>query len=105
MYNGILKVSAYVAQTFGGLNKVVLADKIMWFWRIKQVWELIIIVSKLLYLFNSTLSAKMSKGLGHNSYGEPAWPNDILYILLVVIYALIPSLINLLAYEPPELTS
>ncbi|KAL5681526.1 hypothetical protein ACJX0J_007911, partial [Zea mays] len=29
--------------------------------------------------------AKLAKGMGHNYYGEPAWPNDLLYIFPVVI--------------------
>ena len=28
---------------------------------------------------------KLAKGMGHNYYGEPAWPNDLLYIFPVVI--------------------
>lgn len=24
------------------------------------------------------LRAKLAKGMGHSSYGEPAWPNDLL---------------------------
>ena len=31
------------------------------------------------------LRAKLAKGMGHNYYGEPAWPNDLLYIFPVVI--------------------
>ena len=27
----------------------------------------------------------ISKGCGHNHYGEPAWPNDILYVFPIVI--------------------
>ncbi|KAL5643775.1 hypothetical protein ACJX0J_003869 [Zea mays] len=30
-------------------------------------------------------TAKLAKGMGHNYYGEPAWPNDLLYIFPVVI--------------------
>ena len=26
------------------------------------------------------LRSKLSRGLGHNSYGEQAWPNDLLYL-------------------------
>ena len=32
-------------------------------------------------LTDPKLRAKLAKGMGHNYYGEPAWPNDILYIL------------------------
>ena len=31
------------------------------------------------------LRAKLAKGMGHSSYGEPAWPNDLLYIFPVCI--------------------
>ncbi len=31
-------------------------------------------------LSDPVLRAKMAKGMGHNYYGEPAWPNDLLYI-------------------------
>jgi cytochrome b6/cytochrome b6-f complex subunit 4/photosystem II CP47 chlorophyll apoprotein len=31
------------------------------------------------------LRAKLAKGMGHNYDGEPVWPNDLLYIFLVVI--------------------
>jgi len=31
-------------------------------------------------LTDPKLRAKLAKGMGHNYYGEPAWPNDILYI-------------------------
>ncbi len=32
-----------------------------------------------------TLRAKLSKGMGHNTYGEIAWPNDLLYMFPVCI--------------------
>ena len=31
-------------------------------------------------LADPKLRAKLAKGMGHNYYGEPAWPNDLLYI-------------------------
>merc|ERR1712097_218174 len=31
-------------------------------------------------LSDPVLRAKLAKGMGHNYYGEPAWPNDLLYI-------------------------
>jgi len=31
-------------------------------------------------LSDPKLRAKLAKGMGHNYYGEPAWPNDLLYI-------------------------
>jgi len=36
-------------------------------------------------LSDPALRAKLAKGMGHNYYGEPAWPNDLLYIFPVVI--------------------
>ena len=36
-------------------------------------------------LSDPKLRAKLAKGMGHNYYGEPAWPNDLLYIFPVVI--------------------
>ena len=30
-------------------------------------------------LSDPQLRAKLAKGMGHNYYGEPAWPNDLLY--------------------------
>ena len=37
-------------------------------------------------LTDPVLRAKLAKGMGHNYYGEPAWPNDLLYIFPVVIF-------------------
>jgi cytochrome b6-f complex subunit 4 len=31
------------------------------------------------------LRAKLSKGMGHNTYGEIAWPNDLLYMFPICI--------------------
>ena len=36
-------------------------------------------------LTDPKLRAKLAKGMGHNYYGEPAWPNDLLYIFPVCI--------------------
>src|SRR3954470_18497177 len=36
-------------------------------------------------LNDPVLRAKLAKGMGHNYYGEPAWPNNLLYIFPVVI--------------------
>lgn len=36
-------------------------------------------------LADPVLRAKLAKGMGHNTYGEPAWPNDILYVFPIVI--------------------
>ena len=36
-------------------------------------------------LADPKLRAKLAKGMGHNYYGEPAWPNDLLYIFPVYL--------------------
>jgi cytochrome b6-f complex subunit 4 len=46
------------------------------------------------------LKAKLSKGMGHNSYGEPAWPNDLLYIFPVVIFGTFACVIGLAVLDP-----
>lgn len=51
-------------------------------------------------MYCSLLQSKLSKGIGHNSYGEPAWPNDILYIFPVVILGVFQLIIGLSVYEP-----
>ena len=37
-------------------------------------------------LTDPILRAKLAKGMGHNYYGEPAWPNDLLYMFPVSIF-------------------
>nr|UTS56970.1 cytochrome b6/f complex subunit IV [Schizaea tenella] len=44
--------------------------------------------------------AKLAKGMGHNYYGEPAWPNDPLYIFPVVILGTIACTVGLAVLEP-----
>jgi len=46
------------------------------------------------------LRAKLAKGMGHNYYGEPVWPNDLLYIFLVVILGTITCNVGLSILEP-----
>jgi len=45
------------------------------------------------------LCSKLSKGIGHNYYGEPAWPNDILYIFPIVICGVTSSTLGLAVCE------
>mmetsp|Transcript_64268 Transcript_64268/g.103920 ORF Transcript_64268/g.103920 Transcript_64268/m.103920 type:complete len:147 (+) Transcript_64268:57-497(+) len=45
------------------------------------------------------LCDKLSKGMGHNYYGEPAWPNDILYIFPVVIFGVTSVILGLASSE------
>ena len=58
---------------------------------------------KLLYLKSSVLVNRLSRGLGHNYYGEPAWPNDILYIFPVVIFGTLSACVGLAVGEPTNL--
>ena len=51
-------------------------------------------------LTDPRLRAKLAKGMGHNYYGEPAWPNDLLYIFPVVILGSIASVIGLAVLDP-----
>jgi cytochrome b6-f complex subunit 4 len=43
---------------------------------------------------------KLAKGMGHNYYGEPAWPNDLLYIFPVVILGTFACLVGLAVLDP-----
>ena len=54
-------------------------------------------------LSDPVLRAKLAKGMGHNYYGEPAWPNDLLYIFPVVILGTFACLIGLSVLEPTAL--
>ena len=54
-------------------------------------------------LSDPKLRAKLAKGMGHNYYGEPAWPNDLLYIFPVVILGTFAILIGLAVLEPSAL--
>ncbi len=51
-------------------------------------------------LSDPKLREKLAKGMGHNYYGEPAWPNDLLYIFPVVIMATIALCIGLAVLDP-----
>ncbi|KGF73766.1 cytochrome b6-f complex subunit IV [Neosynechococcus sphagnicola sy1] len=51
-------------------------------------------------LSDPELRAKLAKGMGHNYYGEPAWPNDLLYIFPVVIMGTIALCIGLAVLDP-----
>ena len=35
------------------------------------------------------LRAELARGVGHNTYGEPAWPNDLLYMFPICILAIV----------------
>ena len=51
-------------------------------------------------LSDTKLRAKLAKGMGHNYYGEPAWPNDLLYIFPIVIFGTFACVIGLSVLEP-----
>mmetsp|Transcript_15288 Transcript_15288/g.50220 ORF Transcript_15288/g.50220 Transcript_15288/m.50220 type:complete len:161 (-) Transcript_15288:43-525(-) len=51
-------------------------------------------------LTDPILRAKLAKGMGHNYYGEPAYPNDLLYIFPVVIFGTIAAVVGLAVLEP-----
>jgi len=54
-------------------------------------------------LTDPILRAKLAKGMGHNYYGEPAWPNDLLYIFPVVILGTIAGVTGLGVLDPSVL--
>lgn len=51
-------------------------------------------------LSDPALRAKLAQGMGHNYYGEPAWPNDLLYIFPVVILGTIGLVVSLAVLDP-----
>jgi len=51
-------------------------------------------------LADPNLRAKLAKGMGHNYYGEPAWPNDLLYVFPIVIMGTIALCIGLAVLDP-----
>jgi cytochrome b6-f complex subunit 4 len=54
-------------------------------------------------LTDPILRAKLAKGMGHSYYGEPAYPNDLLYIFPVVILGTIACSVGLSVLEPTPL--
>jgi cytochrome b6-f complex subunit 4 len=54
-------------------------------------------------LSDPQLRAKLAKGMGHNYYGEPAWPNDLLYIFPVVILGTIALCVGLAVLDPASI--
>lgn len=51
-------------------------------------------------LTDPKLRAKLAKGMGHHYYGEPAWPNDLLYMFPVVILGTVACDVGLSILEP-----
>ena len=52
---------------------------------------------------NRKLKSKLSREMGHNYYGEPAWPNDLLYIFPICILGSLFCCIGLAILEPTTL--
>ena len=65
--------------------------------------QIVASVTKKPDLSDPVLRAKLAKGMGHNYYGEPAWPNDLLYIFPVVILGTIALCVGLAVMEPTQL--
>jgi cytochrome b6-f complex subunit 4 len=57
-------------------------------------------IEKLPDLNDPVLLAKLAKNMGHNYYGEPAWPNDLLYMFPVVITGSIALCVGLAVLDP-----
>ena len=51
-------------------------------------------------LTDPKLRAKLAKGMGHNYYGEPAWPNDLLYMFPVVILGTLACCVGISVLSP-----
>ncbi|NMF66557.1 cytochrome b6-f complex subunit IV [Brasilonema octagenarum] len=51
-------------------------------------------------LSDPNLIAKLAKGMGHNYYGEPAWPNDLLYVFPIVIMGSFACIVALSVLDP-----
>jgi cytochrome b6-f complex subunit 4 len=46
------------------------------------------------------LRAKLMQGMGHNYYGEPAWPNELLYVFPVVMLGTLALCVGLAVLDP-----
>jgi cytochrome b6-f complex subunit 4 len=57
-------------------------------------------VEKLPDLSDPILLAKLKQNMGHNYYGEPAWPNDLLYMFPVCILGTIALCVGLAVLDP-----
>ena len=51
-------------------------------------------------LSDPKLRELLKQGMGHNYYGEPAWPNDLLYTFPVVILGTIGCIVCLAVLDP-----
>ena len=57
-------------------------------------------VTKKPNLSDPVLRAKLAQGMGHNKYGEPAWPNALLYMFPVTIFGTIACIVGLATLDP-----
>ncbi|MEO1133687.1 MAG: cytochrome b6-f complex subunit IV [Cyanobacteria bacterium J06639_1] len=57
-------------------------------------------VVKKVDLTNPKVRAKLEKNMGHMTYGEPAWPNDLLFMFPVVIVGTIACVAALAVLDP-----
>jgi len=57
-------------------------------------------ISKKPDLNDPKLRAKFIQGMGHNYYGEPAWPNELLYVFPVVIAGTIGLCVGFAVLDP-----
>ncbi|MEM6447246.1 MAG: cytochrome b6-f complex subunit IV [Cyanobacteria bacterium J06642_2] len=57
-------------------------------------------VVKKVDLTNPKVRAKLEKNMGHMTYGEPAWPNDLLFMFPVVIVGTIACVSALAVLDP-----
>ncbi|MBC6423330.1 MAG: cytochrome b6-f complex subunit IV [Hormoscilla sp. SP5CHS1] len=51
-------------------------------------------------LSDPKLRVKLAQGMGHNYYGEPAWPNDLLYVFPVVMLGTLTCIVALAVLDP-----
>ncbi len=51
-------------------------------------------------LSDPALREKLAQGMGHNYYGEPAWPNDILYMFPICIMGAVGLITGLAILDP-----
>ena len=54
-------------------------------------------------LTDPKLRAKLAKGMGHNYYGEPAWPNDLLYVFPLTMLGTLACVVGLSVLAPTQM--
>ena len=60
-------------------------------------------IVKICRLQSIILCTHLSSGMSSNTYGEPAWPNDILYIFPVLILGVVTSMLGVSLSHPLEI--